>query len=73
MQQVYCVQVPNKMSILIQKFNLFCLICQGCDIVIALTHMRNPNDLRLMREVPEIDIVLGGHDHVYEIHEVHAH
>lgn len=38
----------------------------GCDIVIALTHMRVPNDIKLAEEVPEIDIILGGHDHVYE-------
>jgi 5'-nucleotidase len=36
-----------------------------CDIVIALTHMRVPNDERLAREVPEIDLILGGHDHEY--------
>ena len=35
------------------------------DIVIALTHMRQPNDLILAEEVPEIDIILGGHDHNY--------
>lgn len=39
---------------------------KGCHCVIALTHMRTPNDTRLAEEVPEIDLVLGGHDHVYE-------
>ncbi|TGZ63278.1 hypothetical protein CRM22_006999 [Opisthorchis felineus] len=34
-----------------------------CHVIIALTHMRWPNDLRLAKEVPEIDLVLGGHDH----------
>lgn len=43
---------------------------QGCRIVIALTHMRTPNDIRLAREVEEIDLVLGGHDHVAEFIEV---
>jgi len=38
----------------------------GCDYVIALTHMRLPNDERLAIEAPEIDLILGGHDHVYE-------
>ncbi|KAF6769263.1 hypothetical protein AHF37_10744 [Paragonimus kellicotti] len=33
-----------------------------CSVVIALTHMRWANDLRLAREVPEIDLILGGHD-----------
>lgn len=37
----------------------------GAEIVIALTHMRLPNDELLCREVPEIDLVLGGHDHNY--------
>ncbi|KAI9224057.1 Metallo-dependent phosphatase-like protein [Blastocladiella britannica] len=35
----------------------------GCHLVIALTHMRLPNDEQLARNVPEIDLVLGGHDH----------
>ncbi len=29
-------------------------------MVIALTHMRLPNDLRLAENVPGIDLVLGG-------------
>ncbi|KAF5400840.1 Trifunctional nucleotide phosphoesterase protein YfkN [Paragonimus heterotremus] len=33
-----------------------------CSVIIALTHMRWANDLRLAREVPEIDLILGGHD-----------
>ncbi|KAF5400839.1 Trifunctional nucleotide phosphoesterase protein YfkN [Paragonimus heterotremus] len=33
-----------------------------CHVVIALTHMSWPNDLRLAREVAEIDLVLGGYD-----------
>ena len=37
-----------------------------CEVVIALTHMRTPNDVRLAEEVPDIDLILGGHDHVYE-------
>jgi 5'-nucleotidase len=32
---------------------------QGADIVIAMTHMRIPNDRVLAAEVPEIDLVLG--------------
>ena len=34
-------------------------------MVIALTHMWNPNDHKLTDEVPELDLVLGGHDHDY--------
>ena len=37
----------------------------GADIVIALTHMRMPNDQRLAESVPGIDLILGGHDHFY--------
>ena len=39
---------------------------KGCDLIIALTHMRVPNDVRLATEVPEIHLILGGHDHHYE-------
>lgn len=33
------------------------------DFLIALTHMRTPRDEKLAREVPELDLILGGHDH----------
>ena len=39
---------------------------KDCDYVIALTHMRMVSDLRLAKDVPEIDMILGGHDHDYE-------
>ena len=35
-----------------------------CDFVIALTHMRIPNDQLLGQRAEHIDIILGGHDHV---------
>lgn len=43
---------------------------ERCDVVIALTHMRVPNDLRLAAACaapggPAIDLLLGGHDHDY--------
>lgn len=44
---------------LIRRFN--------CTFIIALTHMRWNNDVRLQRQVPEIDLILGGHDHDYGI------
>ncbi|XP_022237436.1 uncharacterized protein LOC106478186 isoform X1 [Limulus polyphemus] len=40
------------------------------DYVIALTHMRWPNDCRLAENVDEIDLILGGHDHDYEVKKV---
>ena len=43
------------------------LIDQGVDIVIALTHMRWPNDRRLAAEANDLDIILGGHDHEYDV------
>ena len=39
----------------------------GVDLVVALTHMRGPNDEILAAEVPEIQLVLGGHDHDYVV------
>jgi hypothetical protein len=41
------------------------------DLVIALTHMRVPNDLKLGEQVSDIDIILGGHDHHYEVTPCH--
>lgn len=32
--------------------------------------MRMPNDVRLAEEVPELHLVLGGHDHHYEQRKV---
>ena len=43
------------------------LSLQGCELVIALTHMRMPNDRRLAKTVPSIDLILGGHDHHYAV------
>lgn len=40
---------------------------QGADMVVAVTHQREPNDNKLADKIPEglIDLVLGGHDHYY--------
>ena len=50
-----------------------CLITQGCDLVVAVTHMRWHNDRRLAEEVPEINLILGGHDHDYQTEVVSGH
>lgn len=42
---------------------------QECDLIVALTHMRNEQDRKLAAAVPEIDLILGGHDHVV-LHEL---
>ncbi|MGE4221413.1 MAG: bifunctional UDP-sugar hydrolase/5'-nucleotidase [Alphaproteobacteria bacterium] len=39
------------------------LRAQGADIVVALTHQDFADDRRIAREVPGIDLILGGHDH----------
>ncbi|KAJ1721626.1 hypothetical protein LPJ53_003878 [Coemansia erecta] len=40
----------------------------SCDLVVCLSHMRLPNDIRLADECSDIvDIVLSGHDHFYYI------
>lgn len=42
------------------------LRAEGAEIVIALTHMREPNDNKLAEKTDGIiDIILGGHDHYY--------
>lgn len=45
------------------------LKAQGADMVIAVTHMEMRNDRLLAQEVPEIDLIVGGHDHA-PMHEV---
>ena len=43
---------------------------RGVHFVVALTHMRKPNDERLAKEAPEVDLILGGHDHNYVVEVV---
>ncbi|CAB3259449.1 unnamed protein product [Arctia plantaginis] len=43
---------------------------EGCEFVIALTHMRTPNDIKLAEGCTDIDLILGGHDHVYEVLDI---
>ncbi len=38
--------------------------------MIALTHMRTRNDKKLASETSDIDLILGGHDHVYDVMKV---
>ena len=50
------VQTAKEMSKLLKE--------QGCDYIIALTHMRLPNDRILAEKCQgEVDLILGGHDH----------
>lgn len=34
-----------------------------CDVIVALTHLTLAADQQLAEQVPEIDLILGGHDH----------
>ena len=36
---------------------------QGAEVIVALTHLLIAEDRQLAEEVPEIDVILGGHDH----------
>jgi 2',3'-cyclic-nucleotide 2'-phosphodiesterase (5'-nucleotidase family) len=38
---------------------------QGARVVIAVTHQEMSDDEKLVRSVPGIDLVIGGHDHLY--------
>ena len=48
------------------------LRARGAEIIIALTHQREPNDMKLAEKTPPglIDLILGGHDHFYAHHIV---
>ena len=39
------------------------LKAQGAEVIVALTHLTIAEDRALLAAVPEIDVVLGGHDH----------
>ena len=50
------------------------LRARGADMVVALTHMREPNDIKLAENLGGgmIDLILGGHDHFYAHHLVNG-
>jgi len=54
------------------------LEAQGCDVIVALTHMGDSNNGELMRsdvvaqEVPGIDVIVDGHTHDVENSEVNG-
>jgi 5'-nucleotidase, C-terminal domain len=47
---------------------------EGCELIIAVTHMREPNDIKLAEKTPPglIDLILGGHDHFYSLQKVNS-
>jgi 2',3'-cyclic-nucleotide 2'-phosphodiesterase (5'-nucleotidase family) len=46
------------------------LMQEGADIVIAITHQDMPDDINLVQQVPGIDVVIGGHDHLFTQQQV---
>lgn len=38
---------------------------QGARVIVAVTHQDMPDDEQLVREVDGIDVVIGGHDHLF--------
>ena len=44
------------------------LRADGAEIVVAITHQRQPNDEKLANKLPHgmLDLILGGHDHTYD-------
>lgn len=46
---------------------------QGAQLVVALTHMKLARDLKLAKNVPELDLILGGHDHEYLTQSTQPH
>ncbi|ERF71792.1 hypothetical protein EPUS_01707 [Endocarpon pusillum Z07020] len=47
---------------------------EGCELIVAVTHMREPNDVKLAEKTPPglIDLILGGHDHFYSCQRVNS-
>lgn len=37
---------------------------EGCDVICAITHTMIPDDTRIAENAKDVDIILGGHDHV---------
>jgi len=46
------------------------LRAQGAKMIIAVTHENMPDDVALVQSVPGIDLVIGGHDHLYAREQV---
>jgi 2',3'-cyclic-nucleotide 2'-phosphodiesterase (5'-nucleotidase family) len=46
------------------------LMENGAKLTIAITHQDMPDDVRLVQEVPGLDLVIGGHDHLFAQQQV---
>jgi 5'-nucleotidase len=45
---------------------------EGARVVIAVTHQDMPDDVKLMQQVSGIDLIIGGHDHLYMEQQVNG-
>ncbi|HET8772831.1 MAG TPA: bifunctional UDP-sugar hydrolase/5'-nucleotidase [Thermoanaerobaculia bacterium] len=48
------------------------LLLDGVDVFIAVTHQDMNDDVKLLQQVPAIDLVIGGHDHLYMMQRVNG-
>ena len=48
------------------------LLLDGVDVFIAVTHQDMGDDVKLLQQVPAIDLVIGGHDHLYMAQQVNG-
>jgi 5'-nucleotidase len=46
------------------------LTSQGVSVIVALTHQDMGDDAAMVRQVPGIDLVIGGHDHLFTQQQV---
>ncbi|XP_077203337.1 snake venom 5'-nucleotidase-like isoform X2 [Paroedura picta] len=56
------VKVANELSVELKV--------EGAEVIIAMTHMKWVNDIRLAQNTEGIDLILGGHDHDYGLKKV---
>lgn len=66
---IFSVKIPNFIKLLISKIVTSLGNEKGCNYVVALTHMRNVNDKRYAKASIGVDLILGGHDHIYWIEQ----
>lgn len=38
-------------------------LSQSCDVIVGITHQDSIDDIRFLKEIPEVPLFLGGHDH----------
>ena len=45
---------------------------RGANVIIAITHQDMPDDVKMVQQVPGIDLVIGGHDHLFMQQQVNG-